>query len=623
MRNNNLKARVIAFYLPQFHPIPENNKWWGKGFTEWTNVGKAKPFFEGHNQPKLPADLGYYDLRVKETKLEQIKLAKEYGIEAFCYWHYWFAGKQLLERPFQEVVKDKEIDFPFCLGWANQTWSGIWHGAPDKILIEQTYPGLEDYKNHFYSLLEAFKDERYMRIDGKLVFLIYNPKNLPDAKEFTQYWQELAIKEELQGFYFIAHLTNESKKYGCDACVEGAPFVTMNARAMNVNYLDSGAQPKVYDYNDLVKYSINYQLNVDENEFPLVMPNWDNTPRSKENGIVLQDSSPQKFAEIMQSAIEKVKRTYNAENQIIFIKAWNEWAEGNYLEPDSEFGLQYLEALRESLITVPYEKPWTNEYYTYRSKVNQSIYQDHSTLNKFRKSQKLDNFFALGLDERSIEIPWILSVLNTKEKNILDAGSALNHKDILNHTIWKDKQLTITTIALNEPKHPFDWVNYVYSDLRDLPFKDNTYDAVVSISTLEHIGMDNSLFNDDIKYKEDNELDYIKALKEMYRVLKPGGKLYLTVPFGQYINYIEFQQFNKQMIDTSAKYFNQDSRQETYYYYDYGWKLAESYKQCENAIYSQYGILSCWGSKNIETSPDKDGAVAARAVVCCIWEKSI
>lgn len=623
MKNNNLKARVIAFYLPQYHPIEENNKWWGKGFTEWTNVGKAKPLFEGHNQPKLPTDLGYYDLRVKETKQEQVKLAKEYGIEAFCYWHYWFAGKQLLERPFQEVVKDKEIDFPFCLGWANQTWSGIWHGAPNKILIEQTYPGLEDYKKHFYSLLEAFKDERYMKIDEKLVFLIYNPRNLPDAKEFTEYWQELALKEGLNGFHFIAHLVNEAKKYGCDSCVEGAPFVTMEAKRKEVKYLNKNEQPFVYDYSDLVNYSKNYQLNTNENEFPLVMPNWDNTPRSKGNGIVLQGSTPELFKEILKNAIEKVQKSYTEEYHIVFIKAWNEWAEGNYLEPEREYGLQYLEVLREELICVPYEKPWTKEYYEYRSKINNILYSDNKLLSKFKHKSQLDNFFSLGLDERSVEIPWILSLIETEQQNILDAGSALNHKDILNNPVWKNKQLTITTIASNEPQYNYDWIEYVHSDLRDLPFEDNTYDAVISISTIEHIGMDNSLFNSDLKYKEDKQQDYMNALKEICRVLKPGGKFYLTVPFGQHINYGEFQQFNKEMIDASAIYFNKDSRKESYYYYNYGWKLATSYEECENATYSQYGIDSCWGSKNIETSPDKDGAVAARAVVCCIWEKSI
>lgn len=350
MKNNNLKARVIAFYLPQFHPIPENDKWWGKGFTEWTNVGKAKPLFEGHEQPKLPTDLGYYDLRVKETRIEQANLAKKYGVEAFCYWHYWFAGKQLLERPFQEVVKDKDVDLPFCLGWANQTWSGIWHGAPDKILIEQTYPGFDDYKAHFYSLLEAFKDPRYLRINNKLAFLIYDPNGLPNAKEFTDYWRKLAKNEKLPDFHFIAHSVKESKKYGCDSCVDNAPFTNINKVAQNINFIDSQEQPKVFYYKDLVQYMQDYKINIQENEYPLIMPNWDNTPRSKGNGIVLKDSTPTLFAEMINNAIEKVENNYERENQIVFLKAWNEWAEGNYMEPDAKFGLQYLNTLKNQLL---------------------------------------------------------------------------------------------------------------------------------------------------------------------------------------------------------------------------------------------------------------------------------
>src|SRR6266498_1716919 len=160
------EIRLIAFYLPQYHPIPENDEWWGKGFTEWTNVAKARSLYRGHRQPNLPADLGFYDLRLAESRFAQAELAQKYGIEAFCYWHYYFGnGKRLLERPFQEVLSSKKPDFPFCLAWANQTWTGIWHGSPNKILIEQIYPGLEDFKQHFYQVLPAFTDDRYLRID--------------------------------------------------------------------------------------------------------------------------------------------------------------------------------------------------------------------------------------------------------------------------------------------------------------------------------------------------------------------------------------------------------------------------------------------------------------------------
>ena len=171
----NKKARLIAFYLPQFHPIPENDEWWGKGFTEWTNVAKARPLFRGHHQPLVPADLGFYDLRVPETREAQASLAREYGIEAFCYYHYWFAGKRILERPFDEVLASGQPDFPFCLCWANQSWTGVWHGAPNKVLIEQTYPGQDDHRRHFEYLLPAFADRRYLRVEGKPVFRDLQP----------------------------------------------------------------------------------------------------------------------------------------------------------------------------------------------------------------------------------------------------------------------------------------------------------------------------------------------------------------------------------------------------------------------------------------------------------------
>ncbi|MFM7439390.1 MAG: glycoside hydrolase family 99-like domain-containing protein, partial [Snowella sp.] len=199
-----LKARLIAFYLPQYHPIPENDEWWGKGFTEWTNVTKAKPLFKGHCQPNLPADLGFYDLRIPEVREAQAQLAKDHGIAGFCYWHYWFGkGKRLLDRPFSEVLKSGKPEFPFCLAWANHSWSGIWLGSPDKILIEQTYPGLEDYQDHFAAVVEAFADYRYLTVDGKPIFVIFEPYALPNPREFTQCWQQLSQQAGFPGIYFV------------------------------------------------------------------------------------------------------------------------------------------------------------------------------------------------------------------------------------------------------------------------------------------------------------------------------------------------------------------------------------------------------------------------------------
>lgn len=217
----NIKARVIAFYLPQFHPIPENDTWWGKGFTEWTNVGKAKPLFKGHYQPRVPADLGYYDLRMPEVREAQAEMARNAGIEGFMYWHYWFGnGKTLLDRPFQEVLHSGRPDFPFCLGWANHSWENkTWDYSGKSIksvvLIEQQYPGKQDYKNHFYHVLPAFKDKRYITVDGKPFFYIFDYLEFNDCKTFIDIWQDLAIKNGLKGIHFVGKMgrrLNESQK---------------------------------------------------------------------------------------------------------------------------------------------------------------------------------------------------------------------------------------------------------------------------------------------------------------------------------------------------------------------------------------------------------------------------
>ncbi|MEQ8692201.1 MAG: glycoside hydrolase family 99-like domain-containing protein, partial [Pseudomonadales bacterium] len=196
--------RAIAFYLPQYHPIPENNTWWGPGFTEWTNTAKARPLFPKHYQPHIPADLGFYDLRLPETRLEQAEMAKKYGIDAFCYYHYWFAGRRILERPFNEVLASGAPDFPFCLCWANETWSGVWHGAPKHTLIEQTYPGMSDHTAHFNEIVSAFRDERYVRVAGKPLFLVYRGWEIPNVSDVVKHWKSLAEEAGLAGLHMVA-----------------------------------------------------------------------------------------------------------------------------------------------------------------------------------------------------------------------------------------------------------------------------------------------------------------------------------------------------------------------------------------------------------------------------------
>ena len=353
------KARMIAFYLPQFHPIPENDEWWGKGFTEWTNVAKAKPLFPGHYQPHIPADLGFYDLRVPETRLAQADMARTYGIEGFCYYHYWFAGKHLLEWPFNEVLESGEPDFPFCLCWANATWSGIWYGAPDRTLIEQTYPGPEDDERHFYVLLEAFADERYMKVDGKPIFLVYVPKDLPDPRRTTDCWRELALKAGLKGLYLVAkHLQPlNPRELGFDAVARHnlgmlPKFYALRTPARLRRLIEAlrrvaGYPRWLFSYKKAIQY-----LRIPEaselNVHPTVVPNWDNTPRCGRRGWLLTGSTPELFRIHLRETIQQVKAK-PLDHRIVFIKSWNEWAEGNHLEPDLKYGKAYLEVVRDEV----------------------------------------------------------------------------------------------------------------------------------------------------------------------------------------------------------------------------------------------------------------------------------
>jgi hypothetical protein len=359
----NKKVRVLAFYLPQFHPIPENDRWWGKGFTEWTNVGKAKPLFKGHYQPRVPKDLGYYDLRLPELRAAQAQMARDHGIEGFCYWHYWFGnGKQLIDRPFNEVVRSGEPDFPFCLAWANDTWKGFDHGLMNRnVLIEQLYPGVDDYTAHFYRVLPAFKDKRYVMIDGKPLFMIYRPLASEEVKVFINVWRELALKNGLEGIYFIGHLSQlnytveDILRTGVDAVNTTRignytyKYISFWRRILNKSKKVLFKVPYTYPYKLMSKYFIEEEVDTLPNVYPSIIPGWDHSPRSGVEGLIMTDATPELFESHVKHVVNLVNDKPQGHN-LIFLKSWNEWAEGNYVEPDLKWGDEFLKVLMRQIL---------------------------------------------------------------------------------------------------------------------------------------------------------------------------------------------------------------------------------------------------------------------------------
>jgi len=376
-----MRARAIAFYLPQYHPVEENDKYWGKGFTEWTNVARAEPLFRGHEQPNLPADLGFYDLRLPQVRKQQAELAKEAGIEGFCYWHYRFGkGKRVLDMPFREVLQSGEPDFPFCLGWANHHWTTkTWEKGKstqkDAMIFEQTYNGDDDYTEYFYEVLPAFQDKRYIRVEGKPLFVIYSPDDIPDAAHFIELWNCLAVENGLDGVYFIGYYDalpdmklSDVKRMdsliapryekvlaqGFDGILTATlKYAEFKSRSVLYKAIRSlarkyfGGMLDKYHYDDIVKNFYtkeNYQPGI----YPQLIPKRDRSPRSGKKAIIYYGSTPKGFEKAVENAIACVENR-DPEHRLIFINAWNEWGEGAYLEPDLRYGHGYIDALRRVL----------------------------------------------------------------------------------------------------------------------------------------------------------------------------------------------------------------------------------------------------------------------------------
>lgn len=360
-------VRPIAFFLPQFHPIPENDAAWGKGFTEWINVTRARPQFTGHYQPHLPADLGFYDLRVPEVRIAQARLAMEYGIYGFCYYHYWFSGRRVLERPVDSILASQEPDFPFCLCWANESWKRNWDNVNAGFIIEQQHTHEDDRAHIKYLLRHVFCDPRYITVSGKPVFLIYKSHLFPNMSETIQIWREEADKAGFVGLYLcrvesVIEEQGDPRCFGFDAAVEFQPDWKNLGTPLNRSLphrLDNrfrralrmekkpSFQHKIYDYGRVIENMLNRD-DVQYNRYPCVTPMWDNTARRKVGANIITNSTPERYAKWLATTIQRFHGESTDEN-FIFINAWNEWAEGNHLEPCQKWGRAYLEATREAI----------------------------------------------------------------------------------------------------------------------------------------------------------------------------------------------------------------------------------------------------------------------------------
>lgn len=357
-----LPVRAIAAYLPQYHPVAENDRWWGPGFSEWTNVAAARPLYPGHYQPHLPGELGFYDLRLEETRVRQAELAHNHSIEAFCYWHYWFAGKRMLETVVDSVVKSGVPDFPFCLGWANASWNSSWDMAGRNVrLIEQTYPGVDDSRRHFECILPALSDRRYLTVDGKPVFIVHQPTQLPSPARFAERWRAWAQAAGLPGLYLAGFSRPELSPFDplaaeFDAAITSGipPTARRRRRTRRRTHLDlvvselanrSRALPGIYSYQRWIE---DLPFLQDGPSIPTVWVNWDNTPRRRRDGFTMHNATPELFGLQVEVALNLIAGI-RAEERLLFVRSWNEWAEGNHLEPDRRFGRGHLEAFRDAV----------------------------------------------------------------------------------------------------------------------------------------------------------------------------------------------------------------------------------------------------------------------------------
>lgn len=344
--------KIIAFHLPQFHPTPENDAWWGPGFTEWRNVAKARALYPGHRQPNLPGELSFYDLRLEETQVAQAELAQEAGVTAFCYYHYWFSGRLLLNKPTERMLNRQVPQFLYCICWANHSWTAHWAGRSNEVLIEQCYPGIDDERVHYEYLRTFFGDPRYLRLADRPVFMIFRPGNIPDLGCMLERLNAWSLQDGI-GEPYVIGLTDDATllTQGIDAIAPHALNTALDHYLRGGRRLVQAMKHRILHY---PRWVVSYQKLQPyfENAYcdgitrlPTAIPNWDNTPRVGRRGVVLHGSSPTLFADHLRSSTAGFTHEHSSCESILLIKSWNEWAEGNYLEPDLAWGHGWLTAL--------------------------------------------------------------------------------------------------------------------------------------------------------------------------------------------------------------------------------------------------------------------------------------
>lgn len=343
-------VRVVAYYLPQFHPLPENDRWWGTGFTEWTNVTAAKPLFDGHHQPQLPADLGFYDLRIGQVQADQAALARQYGVSGFCYYYYWFGGKTLMTLPIDRHLEE-DYDLDFCLCWANESWSRRWDGSETDVLIAQQHNFDSDVR-FIESCLKYFRSDRYIKIDGAPLLQVYRISLLANPVETIARWREIvraAGFPDLHVSMVESFQSGEPHSLGCDSSCQFPPLQQQPARIdADVVALDPGFKGAIFSYDDILRTEIARPPS-SWTRFRTAMPSWDNTARRGKAAHIYHGSTPDRFGAWMRHLVDDAERNLPPGRRLVFVNAWNEWAEGAHLEPDRRHGHQWLQALRDAL----------------------------------------------------------------------------------------------------------------------------------------------------------------------------------------------------------------------------------------------------------------------------------